>query len=512
MTVSTKMTSVDMADAEERKTQVISHMKGDSATELEHLFQRVFSGDKEELPKPMKERNLPPSFFSQPGPRISPTGNHRRDSSQDESHYSDSPTDSGITSPPSGPQSLSTQGLNIVHQRARSSPAVLQEMRSAVGQQSLQVQHLKQQSYDITDSADIISSIPLPPGWEVAHTPNGQQYFLDHNRQITTWEDPRKQLLPKLMSQVSTRPPVAQSPANVSTNNNNILQVQQIIMPGSANQPLPADLGPLPENWEKAATSDGEVYFINHRNKSTTWLDPRIAMRAPLTVQTTAATLQQSQSQQGSLQAARQPPPPPPAPSAQQSIQFQQAQQGPVSTQQRQQQMRLARLQMERERLQLRQEEILQQEMRLRREITDIPNSTTEVSPSVDPFLSSGTSSHRREESTDSGCGTSNYSLPGTPNDLLANTIEDMDTAETVERKIDTQHPTNQQQLQDFFDSIPTSNVDMNSVDTAALDNSNTGSNMEGEDFGSSLGEALNSDILDDMSLRHDNDNFLTWL
>lgn len=170
-----------MVDAEDRKTQVISHMKGDSATELEHLFQRVLhpSADKEELPKPMKERNLPPSFFSQPGPRLSPNGNHRRDSSQDESHYSDSPTDSGITSPPSGPQSLSTHGLNIVHQRARSSPAILQEMRSAVGQQSLQVQHLKQQSYDITDNADILSSIPLPPGWEVAHTPNGQQYFLE---------------------------------------------------------------------------------------------------------------------------------------------------------------------------------------------------------------------------------------------------------------------------------------------------------------------------------------------
>lgn len=82
-----------------------------------------------------------------------------------------------------------------------------------------------------------------------------------------------------------------------------------------------------------------------------------------------------------------------------------------------------------------------------------------------------------------------------------------------MERKIDTQHPTNQQQqLQDFFDSIPTANVDMNSVDTVALENNNTNSNMEGEDFGSSLGEALNSDILGDMSLRSDSDNFLTWL
>ncbi|KAJ8030703.1 Transcriptional coactivator YAP1 [Holothuria leucospilota] len=504
--------SVDMAEVEERQTQVISHMKGDSATELEDLFQRVLhpssETDKLPRPRPMKERKLPPSFFSPPGPRASPTSNHRRESSQDGSHYVGSPSsgDSGrgsAQSSGSGPQSLGAPGLNIVHQRAHSSPAALQEMRS-VGQQALQVQHLKQQSYDITDTADLLNSIPLPPGWEIAHTPTGQQYFLDHNRQITTWEDPRKQLIPKLMSQVSPRPPVGQSPGNISTNNNNILQVQQIIMPTTANQPLPTDLGPLPDNWEQAATPEGEVYFINHRNKSTTWLDPRIAMRAPLTVQTTASTVQ-SQNQQGNLPAP--PPPPPPA-----SIQFQQQGQAPVNTQQRQQQMRLARLQMERERLQLRQEEILQQEMRLRREITDLPNGSTEGSTSsVDPFLSSGvTSTHRREESNDSGCGTSNYSHPGTPNDLLTGTIEDMDTAESVDRKLDTQHQTNQQQLPDFFDVIPTTNIDMNSVDTTALDNGTSSSTMEGEDFGPSLGDALNSDILGDVELR--NDNFLTWL
>lgn len=50
----------------------------------------------------------------------------------------------------------------------------------------------------------------------------------------------------------------------------------------------------------------------------------------------------------------------------------------------------------------------------------------------------------------------------------------------------------------------------MNSVDTTALDNGNSSTTMEGEDFGPSLGEALNSDILGDVELR--NDNFLTWL
>ncbi|XP_053576983.1 membrane-associated guanylate kinase, WW and PDZ domain-containing protein 1 isoform X4 [Bombina bombina] len=34
-------------------------------------------------------------------------------------------------------------------------------------------------------------------------------------------------------------------------------------------------LGPLPENWEMAFTENGEVYFIDHNTKTTSWLDPR---------------------------------------------------------------------------------------------------------------------------------------------------------------------------------------------------------------------------------------------
>uniref|UniRef100_A0A8B9J3A7 Membrane associated guanylate kinase, WW and PDZ domain containing 1 n=1 Tax=Amazona collaria TaxID=241587 RepID=A0A8B9J3A7_9PSIT len=35
------------------------------------------------------------------------------------------------------------------------------------------------------------------------------------------------------------------------------------------------NLGPLPENWEMAYTESGEVYFIDHNTKTTSWLDPR---------------------------------------------------------------------------------------------------------------------------------------------------------------------------------------------------------------------------------------------
>uniref|UniRef100_A0A667YCF1 Membrane associated guanylate kinase, WW and PDZ domain containing 1b n=1 Tax=Myripristis murdjan TaxID=586833 RepID=A0A667YCF1_9TELE len=42
------------------------------------------------------------------------------------------------------------------------------------------------------------------------------------------------------------------------------------------SHPPPEDpLGPLPENWEMAYTESGEVYFIDHNTKTTSWIDPR---------------------------------------------------------------------------------------------------------------------------------------------------------------------------------------------------------------------------------------------
>ncbi|XP_056280375.1 membrane-associated guanylate kinase, WW and PDZ domain-containing protein 2a isoform X3 [Pseudoliparis swirei] len=47
--------------------------------------------------------------------------------------------------------------------------------------------------------------------------------------------------------------------------------------------PKPEDndeLGPLPDSWEMAYTEKGEVYFIDHNTKTTSWLDPRLAKKA----------------------------------------------------------------------------------------------------------------------------------------------------------------------------------------------------------------------------------------
>ena len=37
-----------------------------------------------------------------------------------------------------------------------------------------------------------------------------------------------------------------------------------------------AGLGPLPEGWEQSSTPEGEIYFINHQTRTTSWFDPRI--------------------------------------------------------------------------------------------------------------------------------------------------------------------------------------------------------------------------------------------
>lgn len=44
----------------------------------------------------------------------------------------------------------------------------------------------------------------------------------------------------------------------------------------AGNNTALGQLGTMPEGWEEAHTSAGEIYFINHINRTTSWFDPRI--------------------------------------------------------------------------------------------------------------------------------------------------------------------------------------------------------------------------------------------
>lgn len=91
---------------------------------------------------------------------------------------------------------------------------------------------------------------PLPAGWEERYTPEGRAYYVDHNTRTTTWVDPRRQTVIRVMG---------------PNGQNTSLQPQTM-----------AQLGPLPSGWEMRLTSTARVYFVDHNTKTTTWDDPRM--------------------------------------------------------------------------------------------------------------------------------------------------------------------------------------------------------------------------------------------
>ncbi|XP_064026634.1 transcriptional coactivator YAP1 isoform X4 [Pogoniulus pusillus] len=434
----------------------IVHVRGDSETDLEALFNAVMNPKGANVPHtlPMRLRKLPDSFFKPPEPKA-----HSRQAS----------TDAGTAG-----------ALTPQHVRAHSSPASLQlgavspgtltPSGVVAGPGAPSSQHLRQSSFEIPDD------VPLPPGWEMAKTPSGQRYFLNHIDQTTTWQDPRKAML----SQMNVTAPTSPS-------------VQQNIMNSAS--------GPLPDGWEQAMTQDGEIYYINHKNKTTSWLDPRLDPRFAMN--------------QRISQSAPVKQPPPLAP---------QSPQGGVmggSSSNQQQQMRLQQLQMEKERLRLKHQELLRQELALRSQLPTMEQDGGSQNPvsspgmsqemrtmttnSSDPFLNSGTY-HSRDESTDSGLSMSSYSVPRTPDDFL-NSVDEMDTGDSIGQS---NIPSHQNRFPDYLEAIPGTNVDLGTLE-------GDGMNIEGEELMPSLQEALSSDILNDMesvlaATKLDKESFLTWL
>ncbi|KAL6098622.1 uncharacterized protein ACO6RY_17717 [Pungitius sinensis] len=168
--------------------QQIVHVRGDSQTELEALFNAVMNPNKsarQPSSLPMRMRKLPDSFFRQPDSR----GHSRQASS-----------DGGVCG------SLTPQ-----HVRAHSSPA------------SLPVNSLSTQTPDVAAATIVPDDMKLPHGWEMAKTPTGQRYFLNHLDKTTTWHDPR---LSQLQS-AAVQHPISGTPVHAHSLSNPAPTTQQ---------------------------------------------------------------------------------------------------------------------------------------------------------------------------------------------------------------------------------------------------------------------------------------------
>lgn len=426
--------SVKPQDGEQRAVGPIVHMRADSDSMLESMFNVALKTPGTEMPlqKPLRMRNLPPSFFKPPNMGTKSPSCHSRENSLDSTSlqdpYSPAMQNVGSPQPPQqqpihinpvqqgpqqqgGPQQVApppphsgSPGTAIHHSRAHSSPAQLVSQLVAVQvplqqqvttqqaqqQQQQQQQAQQQQLHRVMHSphhrqASLGDNLgPLPPGWEETRTQDGQLYYMNHITKSTQWEDPRITL------------------ANHEPQNNHIAQVGV-----GAN-------GPLPTGWEQGVTNDGEIYFIDHRTHRTQWHDPRI----PLSQQVVPHRIHQGNSQQRLLLLQQK----------RKALQDKEAELRRMAEQARLQQRLQAHAQSSNSGSSLAEA----QEMLMRQSLNE-PNG-----PQNDPFLTSTQQQqqqqqqadlHNRQESADSGLGMgSNFNLGSIPEDIPG--MESMDTGD----------------------------------------------------------------------------------
>jgi protein yorkie len=303
------------------------HVRADSDSILDDLFATVTRGAQKPLQVPLKMRKLPESFWIPPqSGSKSPASCHSRDNSVDSSM---------AVAAPLSPVGQATQPSQPLHSRAQSSPASLQQTLAVLQQQQQQHQpqqqqqqqqpppqqqqqqqqlHSRQRSFDVLSTQSGVSQVlgPLPAGWEMAQTSAGEIYFVNHITKTTTWEDPRRRTAPAaavthttasglspvlstLQPQQSQPQPQPQPPA-WTRRSDDVIAMEH---PGEV---------PLPEGWEQAFDEKtGQIYYIDHMNKVTTWEDPRLKGRATASVlppmdRVSEARLQQLQNEKRSLQ------------------------------------------------------------------------------------------------------------------------------------------------------------------------------------------------------------------
>ncbi|XP_058452659.1 E3 ubiquitin-protein ligase Su(dx) [Malaya genurostris] len=112
---------------------------------------------------------------------------------------------------------------------------------------------------------------PLPAGWEMRRDARGRVYYVDHNTRTTTWQRPNSERLMHFQHWQGQRQHI------ISQGNQRFLYPQHAQQSNTTSVSHEEDdgLGPLPDGWEKRVQPDNRVYFVNHKNRTTQWEDPR---------------------------------------------------------------------------------------------------------------------------------------------------------------------------------------------------------------------------------------------
>jgi protein yorkie len=391
-TQSTPTQSSSAEDEAKKNKNLIILVEKDSNDKLNELFDKTL-GNKLPLQVPFNMRKLPASFFKPPSsgsksPSVSVS--HSRENSADSAFGSG--TTIVANNPTTVASALPNNGLQIHHSRAHSSPASL-------GKLPVNLASLSVGNSIVGQNASVNANTTTPTKTVIggaASLVTGAGNSVTNSNSTTP---------------TNTTNSAAVAATSLNSNNNlphNIInKTLQHIHSRGRSYDIPSlqqqiQFGELPSGWEQAKTHDGKIYYINHNARTTQWEDPRIQLAAQalnqnsnlFSEQSSVETLFSSQTLNslGSSQNANQ------------------------DWAAQEQTVRLFNLQLERERLRRRQQEI-----------------KSHIGVGEDPFLS-GITDHTRQESGDSGLS---VSMSHTP-DFLSSIDDSMDGLSVTDNTMDT--------------------------------------------------------------------------
>uniref|UniRef100_A0AAG5D728 WW domain-containing protein n=1 Tax=Anopheles atroparvus TaxID=41427 RepID=A0AAG5D728_ANOAO len=376
-----------------KKKNLIILVDKDSNDKLNELFDKTLS-NKLPLQIPYRMRKLPESFFMPPSSGSkSPSVSHSRENSADSAFGSGTTILGGVTGVTTGPN-----GLPIHHSRAHSSPASLGKI--PVGMGGL--------GGGVVAAAVAAAAAAAAANGSGGGGGGGGGGGAGGSGAVNG-------------SKANAAAVAAAQNAAAAGNDASSLGaavLQQAALSKAAIQHLHsrgrsydvsnlhANFGELPPGWEQAKTQDGRIYYINHNTRTTTWEDPRItAMQESLFQQQSSVETLFNTGSQTLLSPTISSPTPTNNANQDWAVQ--------------EQTVRLYNLQLERERLRKRQQEI-------KSHMGD------------DPFLS-GIADHTRQESGDSGLSESSMtqSMSNTP-DFLSSIDDSMDGLSMTDNTMDT--------------------------------------------------------------------------
>ncbi|XP_049537931.1 E3 ubiquitin-protein ligase Nedd-4-like isoform X4 [Anopheles darlingi] len=160
---------------------------------------------------------------------------------------------------------------------------------------------------------------PLPPGWEVRQDPVGRTYYVNHIARTTQWERPS--VLPaqpglnEMVAAFQRRFHISNDPDNgnntaslanegatsssasgqtvsspqssAMTTPNQVRSDSTVILGGGIASPTAAvpatpSAAGLPNGWAVQVAANGRLFYIDHINKTTSWVDPRTGFASPI--------------------------------------------------------------------------------------------------------------------------------------------------------------------------------------------------------------------------------------